>query len=144
MSRNSTRYANATKKCGPLNKEGTAPATGAGERETRRWLYARRSVTQARWATAPLPGGATLRTGWPRDTQFRLASLRRKPEMVAVFAHTGGKICAYSSRSRPRDCASCPFVACLVGNSVLVSHSLDNPLRVSQFCDISSVARIIS
>lgn len=57
MSRNSARYASAMKKCGPLNEEETAPARATGERETRGWLYTRRSVTQARWATAPLPGG---------------------------------------------------------------------------------------
>jgi len=34
-----------------------SPSHGGGERETPGWLYARRSVTQARWATAPLSGG---------------------------------------------------------------------------------------
>lgn len=109
MSRNSARYANATKKCRPSNKEETDLAT-MGEKERHRgWLYARRSVTQARWATAPSPGGDPP-NGGGRDTQSRLASLRRKPEMIVVLARTGGKTCAYSLPSHPRDCAN-PFGA---------------------------------
>ncbi|XP_029676692.1 uncharacterized protein LOC115243671 [Formica exsecta] len=60
--------------------------------------------------------------------------------MVVVFARTGGKISTYSSRSHPRDCANPLGARCR--NFVLVSQSLDDPLRVSQFRDTSPLARI--
>lgn len=94
-------------KCRSLNKEERTdrpqPHAEAGERETRRWLYARRSVTQARWATAPSPRVATLRTGWPRDAQSRLALLRRKPEINAgrsLRAHWRESLCVFVASAR--------------------------------------------
>lgn len=101
----------------------SAPATcGSGrERETRRWLYARRSVTQARWATAPLPRVVTLRTGWPRDAQSRLALLRRKPEInigCNFRAHWRENLCVF-------------VTSVLVSGSLsefLVSRSLNNTI----------------
>ncbi|KAL6449115.1 hypothetical protein ACFW04_000665 [Cataglyphis niger] len=61
--------------------------------------------------------------------------------MFVVFARTGGKISAYSSRSHPRDCAN-PLGARSSRRFVLVSQSLDNLPRATQSRDISPLARM--
>lgn len=48
-----TRWKNAGHR---TRRKQPQPRRGGGKGD-RGWLYARRSVTQARWATAPLPGG---------------------------------------------------------------------------------------
>lgn len=133
-------------KCRSLNKEERTdqpqPHAGARERErgreTRRWLYARRSVTQARWATAPLPRVATLRTGWPRDAQSRLALLRRKPEInigCSFRAHWRESLCVFVA-------SVLAHFLLVVGISCFSIAKQHDPSRRSQFCGIVSLACI--
>lgn len=96
-----------------LSRHGDAEGRGIAEWErgetgfvARGWLYARRSVTQARWATSPVTEGATPRV---RGLQT---------ERLSVPSHTSS---GETGNSTPPDCTG-GKVGVLVSNSILVSR----------------------
>jgi hypothetical protein len=85
------------------NRSAPGRRGGGRKRDTEMVIRAQERNAGAMGHSPIAPRVATLRTGWPRGAQFRLALLRRKPEIITgrgLRAHWRESLRVYSPRVR--------------------------------------------